>query len=240
MSDDMCMCSGSPEEKSKLMFSMNDIGETGFLSKEEFARMLRFGLSLFLRVHHIYSVCFICHFQPFDELQVFHRNLQRCSFKESGRGRHQGHDAGRGLWWQGENLVGGLSFSAAGSREGAAVCSAQCQRLEKVLFKSILIFLTLSDAVVCLACAQGWRNRGRRSWVETRECPSFVRQTGEKTGCHNSFTSKMFAILKTKIQDYFFLLSSLYFYDVQYCFAFFQQSQDRRTRDTQTEKVWFL
>lgn len=47
MSDDMCMCSGSPEEKSKLMFSMNDIGETGFLSKEEFARMLRFGLSLF-------------------------------------------------------------------------------------------------------------------------------------------------------------------------------------------------
>ncbi|KAL4005635.1 hypothetical protein ACER0C_005348 [Sarotherodon galilaeus] len=32
---------GSPEEKSKLMFSMNDIGETGFLSKEEFARMLR-------------------------------------------------------------------------------------------------------------------------------------------------------------------------------------------------------
>ncbi|XP_035521216.1 dual oxidase 1 [Morone saxatilis] len=31
---------GSPEEKSKLMFSMNDIGGTG-LSKEEFARMLR-------------------------------------------------------------------------------------------------------------------------------------------------------------------------------------------------------
>lgn len=194
----------------------------------------------FLRVHHIYSVCFMGHFQPFDELQVFHRNFQRCSFKESGRGRHQGHDAGRGLWWQGENLMGGLSFSAAGSREGAAVCSAQCQRLEKVLFKSILIFLTLSDAVVCLTCAQGWRNRGRRSWVETRECPSFVRQTGEKTGCHNSFTSKMFVILKTKIRDYFFLLSSLYFYDVQYCFAFFQQSQDRRTRDTQTEKVWFL
>ncbi|KAM7414776.1 hypothetical protein PAMA_019544 [Pampus argenteus] len=32
---------GSPEEKSKLMFSMHDIGETGFLSKEDFARMLR-------------------------------------------------------------------------------------------------------------------------------------------------------------------------------------------------------
>ncbi|XP_041652010.1 dual oxidase 1 [Cheilinus undulatus] len=32
---------GSPEEKSKLMFSMHDIGETGFLSKEEFAQMLR-------------------------------------------------------------------------------------------------------------------------------------------------------------------------------------------------------
>ncbi|XP_070687320.1 dual oxidase 1 [Pempheris klunzingeri] len=32
---------GSPEEKSKLMFSMNDIGGTGFLSKEEFSRMLR-------------------------------------------------------------------------------------------------------------------------------------------------------------------------------------------------------
>lgn len=36
------ICPGSPEEKSKLMFSMNDIGGTGFLSKEEFARMLRF------------------------------------------------------------------------------------------------------------------------------------------------------------------------------------------------------
>ncbi|KAM9377184.1 dual oxidase 1 [Pholidichthys leucotaenia] len=32
---------GSPEEKSKLMFSMNDISGTSFLSKEEFARMLR-------------------------------------------------------------------------------------------------------------------------------------------------------------------------------------------------------
>uniref|UniRef100_A0A3P9PLI5 NAD(P)H oxidase (H2O2-forming) n=1 Tax=Poecilia reticulata TaxID=8081 RepID=A0A3P9PLI5_POERE len=32
---------GSPEEKSQLMFSMNDIGGTGCLSKEEFARMLR-------------------------------------------------------------------------------------------------------------------------------------------------------------------------------------------------------
>ncbi|XP_039990207.1 dual oxidase 1 isoform X1 [Xiphias gladius] len=32
---------GSPEEKSKLMFSMNNIGGSGFLSKEEFARMLR-------------------------------------------------------------------------------------------------------------------------------------------------------------------------------------------------------
>ncbi|KAM3608924.1 uncharacterized protein V6R79_006848 [Siganus canaliculatus] len=32
---------GSPEEKSKLMFSMNDIGGTGFLTKEEFIRMLR-------------------------------------------------------------------------------------------------------------------------------------------------------------------------------------------------------
>lgn len=32
---------GSPEEKSKLMFSMNDIGGTGFLTKEEFERMLR-------------------------------------------------------------------------------------------------------------------------------------------------------------------------------------------------------
>ncbi|XP_034541530.1 dual oxidase 1 [Notolabrus celidotus] len=32
---------GSPEEKSKLLFSMHDIGGTGFLSKEEFARMLR-------------------------------------------------------------------------------------------------------------------------------------------------------------------------------------------------------
>ena len=33
---------GSPEEKSKLMFSMNNIDGSGFLSKEEFARMLRF------------------------------------------------------------------------------------------------------------------------------------------------------------------------------------------------------
>ncbi|XP_075998434.1 dual oxidase 1 [Genypterus blacodes] len=32
---------GSPEEKSKLMFSMHDIGGRGFLSKEEFATMLR-------------------------------------------------------------------------------------------------------------------------------------------------------------------------------------------------------
>lgn len=41
---------GSPEEKSKLMFSMNDIGGTGFLSKEEFARMLRFVLCCFVFV----------------------------------------------------------------------------------------------------------------------------------------------------------------------------------------------
>lgn len=34
---------GSPEEKSSLMFSMNDLGGTGSLSKGEFARMLRFG-----------------------------------------------------------------------------------------------------------------------------------------------------------------------------------------------------
>ncbi|XP_075883262.1 dual oxidase 1 [Nelusetta ayraudi] len=32
---------GSPEEKSMLMFTMNDIGGTGSLSREEFARMLR-------------------------------------------------------------------------------------------------------------------------------------------------------------------------------------------------------
>lgn len=60
MSDDMCMCSGSPEEKSKLMFSMNDIGETGFLSKEEFARMLRFGLSLFFTsAPHLFCVFYL-------------------------------------------------------------------------------------------------------------------------------------------------------------------------------------
>lgn len=38
----ICVISGSPEEKSKLMFSMNDVGGNGYLSKEEFARMLRF------------------------------------------------------------------------------------------------------------------------------------------------------------------------------------------------------
>lgn len=234
------MCSGSPEEKSKLMFSMNDIGETGFLSKEEFARMLRFGLSLFLWVHHIYSVCFMGHFQPFDELQVFHRNLQRCSFKESGRGRHQGHDAGRGLWWQGENLVGGLSFSAAGSREGAAVCSAQCQRLEKVFLRASSFFWP------CLMqlCVWHVHRDGETGEEEAESRPeSVLHLSGKqvrKLDVINSLTSKMFVILKTKIRDYLFLLSRLYFCDVQYCFAFFQQSQDRRTRDTQTEKVWFL
>lgn len=37
-----CVSPGSPEEKSSLLFSMNDIGGTGSLSKGEFARMLRF------------------------------------------------------------------------------------------------------------------------------------------------------------------------------------------------------
>ncbi|MEQ2286192.1 hypothetical protein AMECASPLE_039754 [Ameca splendens] len=37
----MFLTTGSPEEKSQLMFSMNDIGGTGYLSKVEFARMLR-------------------------------------------------------------------------------------------------------------------------------------------------------------------------------------------------------
>lgn len=33
---------GSSEEKSKVMFRMYDIDENGFLSKEEFLRMLRY------------------------------------------------------------------------------------------------------------------------------------------------------------------------------------------------------
>lgn len=37
-----CVQPGSAEEKSSLMFSMNDIGGTGFLTRGEFARMLRF------------------------------------------------------------------------------------------------------------------------------------------------------------------------------------------------------
>lgn len=34
--------SGSPEEKSKVMFRMYDVDENGFLSKEEFLRMVRY------------------------------------------------------------------------------------------------------------------------------------------------------------------------------------------------------
>lgn len=50
VTDDV-MIPGSPEEKSKLMFSMNDIGGTGYLSKEEFARMLRLQWCLFVLSH---------------------------------------------------------------------------------------------------------------------------------------------------------------------------------------------
>lgn len=39
---------GSSEEKSKLMFLMNDIDRKGYLSKEEFIRMLRFVMSSLL------------------------------------------------------------------------------------------------------------------------------------------------------------------------------------------------
>lgn len=39
---------GSPEEKSKVMFRMYDIDENGFLSKEEFLRMLRYSSSSLL------------------------------------------------------------------------------------------------------------------------------------------------------------------------------------------------
>lgn len=55
---------GSPEEKSSLMFSMNDLGGTGSLSKGEFARMLRFGprslsqclLCLITAAHFVFSL----------------------------------------------------------------------------------------------------------------------------------------------------------------------------------------
>lgn len=73
-------------------------------------------------------VCVIGHRHRFDVLQVFHWNLQRCPVKEPGRRRHQGHDGGCRLWWQGENLMGGLPFPLAGPREWASVCSTQCQR----------------------------------------------------------------------------------------------------------------
>lgn len=41
-------------------------------------------------------------------------------------------------------------------------------------------------------CIQGWRDRGRSGWVETRECPSSVQQTGETTGhvgCNHCVTT---------------------------------------------------
>lgn len=60
------MTSGSPEEKSQLMFSMNDIGGTGFLSKEEFARMLRFQeLLLFFMAAQCFLRCFAGSSLPF-------------------------------------------------------------------------------------------------------------------------------------------------------------------------------
>lgn len=101
--------------------------------------------------------CLKVHLHLFDVLQVFYWSLQLCSVKEPGRGRHQGHDAGRRLWWQGENHMGGLPFPPAGSWEGATVCPTQCQRLEKVLpkkifFCKILISLTLFDKLAPLLC----------------------------------------------------------------------------------------
>lgn len=42
---------GSSEEKSKVMFRMYDIDENGFLSKEEFLRMLRY----FFSAHQAFS-----------------------------------------------------------------------------------------------------------------------------------------------------------------------------------------
>lgn len=61
---------GSPEEKSSLMFSMNDIGGTGSLSPGEFARMLRFAphfLSVFASGSSQRLIC------PFpDASQVLH------------------------------------------------------------------------------------------------------------------------------------------------------------------------
>jgi len=56
---DVCVAPGSPEEKSQLMFSMNDIGGTGYLSKEEFARMLRFQWCFFF-LFRDYAKCFWC------------------------------------------------------------------------------------------------------------------------------------------------------------------------------------
>lgn len=46
----------------------------------------------------------------------------------------------------------------------------------------IIIFLALSDKSVRSLRVQGWKSRGRNAWVETRECPSSVRRTGETAG----------------------------------------------------------
>lgn len=118
-----------------LMFTMNDIGGTGSLSREEFARMLRFGhfplLSFSFFPFMAASDWFLFLSPAPDTRQVFHRNLQLHSVEEPGGGRHRGHDAGGRLQRQGEDHVGGLPLPAARPREGAAVCSTQCQRFAR-------------------------------------------------------------------------------------------------------------
>lgn len=69
----MFITPGSPEEKSQLMFSMNDIGGTGYLSKEEFARMLRFqqiSSSSFSWLNSVYSAVLSLPFWSIADLSL--------------------------------------------------------------------------------------------------------------------------------------------------------------------------
>lgn len=227
------------------MFSMNDIGGTGFLSKDEFARMLRFDWFLFFTASFFSAWWFV--FNPVYVLQVFHWDLQRCSVKEPGRGRHQGHDAGRGLWQQGENHMGGLSFPPAGPRQGAAVCSTQCQRLEKVLSEKILFLNSHrphSDESVRRLCVCARRD-GETGEEAAESRPESVlhlsRKQVRERDMQAGIAGKQLWLSTDKNDDplqlFHLFLSPVIVSQLTILFIFCLQHQDGWRRATQTEKV---
>lgn len=74
--------------------------------------------------------------------------------------------------------------------------------------------LLVRSISVSSVCAQVWKNRERSAWVENREFPSSVQQTGERTGCRSqmkqSFTLAYFSLVASQlmIMLFVFLLCS--------------------------------